>query len=221
MVEMNKDIATNSPDERQEIGKSLKLEIVNGALSPGQRLVEMQLCERFGVTRSKIREALRQLEQDGFVRIVPNVGAVVSELSQKDIEHIYDLLAVLEGLAVKVGTLYLTPQHLESLQTLIDKMEATDEPSPFYKLNNQFHALLDSLSENERLMRFADNLRLQLGRFSAQVLHNPLQMPAAKREHRKIFEAIKGLKAAKADQLVRDHYLQAKNRLIKRINKSL
>ena len=102
MTNMKRDLAANNSTERQKIVEDLKAGIASGRFKPGQRLVEIHLSNVLGVTRGKIREALRKLEQDGFVEIIPNVGARVAEFSQKDIEHIYDLMSVVEGLAVRV-----------------------------------------------------------------------------------------------------------------------
>lgn len=199
----------------------LKEEIASGRLAPGQRLTEVQLIERFALSRNKVREALKQLDADAFVKVTPHVGAVVAELSQKDVEHSYDLMGVLEGLAARVATPYLTSQHFEKLQSFIDRMDAARDASTFIVPNDEFHTFIDSLSENEQLMRITNNLRCKLMRFGLQALHNPLQLAASRRDHKKILEAMKGVKPAKAEQLVREHYLHAKNRLIKGINKSL
>jgi DNA-binding GntR family transcriptional regulator len=207
--------------ERQEIVDTLREEIASGLLKPGQRLTEIQLIERFELTRNKVRDALGRLQADRLLKVVPNVGAVVTELSQKDIEHSYDLMGALEGLAVRVSTPYILPQHLERLQLLIDKMEAADEPSAFLVSNDEFHILIASLSENDLLTGITGSLRFRLRRFGLQALQNPLQIAASRKEHRRIFEAIKGIKPTRAEQLVRDHYLYAKNRLIKGMNKSL
>lgn len=207
--------------EHQGIVETLKEEIASGTLIPGQRITEIQLIERFALSRNKVREALKQLDADAFVKVTPHVGAVVAELSQKDVEHSYDLMGVLEGLAARVATPYLTPEHFAQLQRLIDKMDTAKDASMFIVPNDEFHTFIASLSENEQLMRITNNLRCKLMRFGLQALHNPLQLAASRREHKKIFEAIKGIRPAKAEQLVRDHYLHAKNRLIKGINKSL
>ena len=205
----------------RDIETLLKADIAAGVLDAGRRLVEAQLCERFSATRGKVREALRRLEQDRLVRIVPNVGAIVAEFTQKDIEQAYDLMSVLEGLAVRVGTPFVTAEKLESMEVLIARMEATDKVSEFHCPNDALHVLLASLSENERLIGYTDNLRVHLRRFGLKALSNPLQIAASKMEHRKIFEAIQQVKPAMAERLVRNHYVNAKNRLIKGMNRSL
>ncbi len=208
-------------EKRKNIVDILKEEITGGSFSPGQRLVEAQLGERFGFTSYKIRQALRQLEAEGFVKVIPNVGAMVSELSQKDVEHSYDLMAALEGLSVREATPFITANHLQALEALIDRMETVEDPLLFYRLNDEFHSLVASLSENERLIRFADNLRIHVRRFGSEVFYNPVQRGASRKEHRKIFDAIRDAKPEKAERLVREHYLKTKSCHVRAIYKSL
>jgi DNA-binding GntR family transcriptional regulator len=221
MTEMKRDMAVSNSAERQKIVEELKAGIASGTLKPGQRLVEVHLSKVFGVTRSKIREALKKLEQDGFVRIIPNVGARVAEFSQRDIEHFYDLMSVLEGLAVRVITPFLTDEQLKRIEALIHKVEAAHKPTQFFEVNNELHSFLIALSENDDLIKLADNFMFRIRCLNLQCLFSPGQMAAGVKEHRKIFEAIKERKAVKAEQLMRNHLLSAKNRLIKFINKSL
>ena len=164
---------------------------------------------------------LRKLEQDGFVKIIPNVGAKVAEFSQKDIEHIYDLLSVVEGLAVRVITPFITADQIKNIEVLIKKMDATNKPPLIYEYNNKFHPLFITWSENEHLIKLTDNLRYRIRCVNLQTIFSPGQIAASIKEHWKIFEAIKEGKAVKAEQLMRNHLLRAKNRLIKYLNKSL
>jgi DNA-binding GntR family transcriptional regulator len=221
MMNMKRDLTATNSTERQKIVEDLKTEIASGRFKPGQRLVEIHLSNVLGVTRSKIREALRKLEQDGFVEIIPNVGARVAEFSQKDIEHIYDLMSVVEGLAVRVITPFLTDEQLKRIAALIDRVEAAHKPTQFFELNNELHSFLITLSENDHLIRLTENFMFRIRCLNLQCLFSPGQMAASVKEHRKIFEAIQARKAVKAEQLMRNHLLCAKNRLIKFINKSL
>ncbi len=218
---MNGDMIVNHSVERQKIVEDLKAGIANGTFKPGQRLVETHLSELFGVNRSRIREALRKLEQDGFAKIIPNVGAFVLEFSQKDIEHIYDLMSVLEGLAVRVITPYMTNEQLESMEVLIKKMETTEKTTQFYKYNNDLHALLITWSENDDLIKLTENLRLRIRCIILQNLYGPGQIATSIREHRELLQAMMERKAEKAEKLMRNHLLNAKTRLFKYLNKSL
>ena len=221
IAKMTEPMALDNSKERQKIVEDLKAGIASGTLKPAERLVEVHLSKVFGVTRSKIREALKKLEQDGFVRIIPNVGASVAEFSQRDIEHFYDLMSVLEGLAVRVITPFVTEEHLKRIEALVDKVEAARTATQFYELNNQLHSFLIALSENDHLIKLVDNFMFKIRCLNLQCLFSPGQMAAGVKEHRKIFEAMKERKAVKAEQLMRNHLLCAKNRLIKFINKSL
>jgi len=221
IAEMTEPMALDNSKERQKIVEDLKAGIASGTLKPAERLVEVHLSKVFGVTRSKIREALKKLEQDGFVTIIPNVGASVAEFSQRDIEHFYDLMSVLEGLAVRVITPFVTEEHLKRIEALVDKVEAARTATQFYELNNQLHSFLIALSENDHLIKLVDNFMFKIRCLNLQCLFSPGQMAAGVKEHRKIFEAMKERKAVKAEQLMRNHLLCAKNRLIKFINKSL
>jgi len=220
-TKMNRNTPANNSSERQKIVEELKGGIGSGKLKPGQRLVEAHLSETFGAKRSKIREVLRKLEQDGFVKIIPNVGAVVAEFSQKDIEHIYDLLSVVEGLAVRVITPFITAEQIKSIEVLIKKMEATHKAPLFNEYNNNLHSLFITWSENDHLIKLTDNLRFKIRCVGLQGIFTPGQITASINEHRKILEALRERNPVKAEQLMRNHLFHAKNRLIKYMNKSL
>jgi len=213
--------AENNLKGSHEVAKEIMTAIATGALKPGQRLVEASLCELFGVKRNKIREALRKLEHDGFVNITPNVGAVVSEVSRIDVEQMYDLLAVLDGMSVMVVTPFIMPEQLATLEAILNKMEATTDPALYADHNNVFHSLLCSYSENGRLVKVAENLRLSIMAFGFRSFFVPGQIAASNREHRKVVQAIKENKPDKAERIMRKHVLNAKARLIKWMYKSL
>jgi DNA-binding GntR family transcriptional regulator len=218
---MNRDAPTNNSFDRQKILERLKAEIARGTLKPGQRLTEIYLLKTLDVKRNKIREVLRQLEQDGFVKIKPNVGATVAEFSQKDIENIFDILTVLEGLAVRLITPFISNNQLKSIKVLINKMEATNKIPLFHIYNMKFHSLIIALSENDRLIKLTNNLMYNIRCASFQTMSSPGQITASIKEHRKIFEAIQDRNSIKAEQLMRNHLLRAKDRLIKYMNRSL
>jgi DNA-binding GntR family transcriptional regulator len=208
----------NLTKTKEEIIGELREEIAN--LQPGQRLVELPLCERFGVTRTTVREVLRQLEQDGFIKIVPNVGAMVAEISAMEIEQTFDLLGVLDGLAARVATRAITSQQLGLMEDFLRNMENASTPTHFFDHNKDFHSFITALSENRNLIKFAENLRNQVRcfYFRCSVF---LHQKAANNEHRKIVNALKERNPEKAEKIVRSHFLKSKYRLIKDLHKSL
>ena len=207
--------------ESSYIENTLKRKIGSGAIKQGERLVENQLCKQFGVGRGKIREALKRLEHEGFVKITPYVGAMVTEFSQKDIEQIYDLMGVLEGLSMLVTTVMLHDNDVQKIESIVEQMESTGDQSEFFQLNKQFHSLLSSLGDNPTLNSFMEVLRGRALVMGLQSLYNPEQIKASILEHRKILKAIKEAKPQRVEKLIRDHYLKAKNRYIRYLNKTL
>lgn len=216
-VKVDQSSMKNGSLDFRQIVAELKAEMT--VLKPGHRLVEMPLCEHFGVKRDKIRRALRQLEHEGFVRIIPNVGAVVADLSQKDIEQTYDLLGVLEGLAARVVTPSITKENLEHMHGILKKMQSSDGAA-FFDWNREFHSFLTSLCENERLIKLADNLRDHVRNFYFKFSYHPYRKKAND-EHLKIVELIECMYSEKVEQLIRIHYLNSKKLLLKQVNKSL
>ena len=205
----------------KEVADALKRAIASGERRPGQRLVEAQLCDSFGVKRSLIREALRKLAHEGFVKITSNVGASVVEYSRDDIEQVYDLLSVLEGLAVRLATPFVTDSQLLKIEELLKQMEGTDTQPAFMQYNDKFHVLLCAWSGNKRLIALTDNLRLSRSAFGYQSLFVPRQTVISNDEHRKIFQAIRNNEPVEAERLMRDHLVNAKNLLIKWLYRSL
>lgn len=205
----------------QEVANEIMEAIAKGELEPGQRLVETHLMKLYGVKRNKIRMVLNKLEHDGFVKIIPHAGAIVAEFSHTDIEQIYDLLSVLDGLAVRLITPFITVEQLGNLEKLLEQMEATDNSAIIADYNDKFHKLLCIYSENDRLINFSDKLNLNITAFGYRSFHVPGQVEATIAEHRKIFQAIKENNPEKAEKLMRKHLIDAKKRLIKWLYRSL
>jgi DNA-binding GntR family transcriptional regulator len=179
------------------------------------------MCRRYKVGRSLVREALRHLEQEGFVKINPHVGAVVTELSQKDVEQIYDLMGTIEGLAMRVATPIISDKEILKIEKAVQRMETTTNVFRFFQRNLEFHNVMVHLSENDRLIKLMKNLRAQARRISLRSFYDPGQIRASLIEHQKILEAIKETDPLKVEKLIREHYLRSKNRLIKYLSRSL
>lgn len=196
--------------------------IITNRFKGGERIVESRLAQDLGVGRSKVRQALWRLEQDGFVDIVPNVGAVVKELSVADMAHIYDLMGALEGLSMRVATPHVGQEDIARLERVVGDMEAAgDDRRAMFELNQEFHTLLAELGQNGRLIEFHRQLRIQTHRLVIHGLYNQVHARASIREHRGIVAAVRQGKGSTAATLLRKHYLASKERLIKYLNRSL
>ena len=202
--------------EKEEIAKYIKDAIIRGKLEPGQRVVEAKLCRALNVGRGKVRESLRQLEQEGFIDIIPHSGAVIKEVSQKDISQIYDIMSVLEGLSIRIATPVISDDDIGQIEDLVTKMEENrDNKFILSHYNSEFHRVLTELGGNTRLIAFMENIRAQTHRMRLQTFYNEDQVKASLREHRAILQAIKERKPQRVENLIRKHYLDAKDRLIK------
>lgn len=201
----------------EEIIQHIKDSIIRGHMEPGQRIVELQLCRELGVYRGKVRAALRHLEQEGFVEIIPHTGAVVKELSQKDIVQIYDIMGVLEGLSMRIATPMISKETIDQIESLVVKMEENrDDKFLLSQYNYEYHRLLTDLGGNDRLSQFMENIRLQTHRMRLQSFYSEEQVEASLQEHREILNAIKDRQPERVEELIRKHYQDAKERLIRR-----
>src|SRR5512142_244050 len=107
---------------RERILETIRDAIISGALKPGEKVAEPELAERYGISRTPIREAFRQLESEGYLTVIPRRGAVVSEFSQKDVEDFYAIKSILEGYAARQACIKLTDRELDKLQANNNKL---------------------------------------------------------------------------------------------------
>jgi len=177
---------------RQQVVKLLREDILNGALVSGQRLVEGALCESYGVSRTVIREALRQLESENLVSVVPARGPIVAELTQKDIESIYAVRARLEGLAGELFALNATREECKALLDLLGRMEqeyvhGTVEERERIKL--EFYALLGSGGANDVLVEMLRSVHARIALFRRYAFVDKQRVAHSMVELRKIVAA--------------------------------
>ena len=134
--------------------------IMQGQLSPGERLLEVQLADEMGVSRTPVREAIRRLELEGFVVMVPRKGAYVAGLSIDDVESVYEIRTALETLAVRLAAQRMEAADYEQLDELAGKMQQTwqeGDVDNWVNLDARFHELLYTFSRNERLISMMSN----------------------------------------------------------------
>lgn len=191
--------------------------IMQGQLSPGERLLEVQLADEMGVSRTPVREAIRRLELEGFVVMVPRKGAYVAGLSINDVEEVYEIRTVLETLAVRLAAQRMQPADYAQLDDLSEKMRATWQEGNvdnWVSLDASFHELLYKFSRNERLVAMMNNIMEQLSRYriislaNVEVRHNSLS------EHQELIEALKRHDSEAAATAVAMHIENTKQSLI-------
>lgn len=139
--------------------------IVTGELAPGAVILEGDLCERLDISKSPLREALRQLHQEGLIDTVSNKGSRVATLSEQDIEEIYQLRAYIESMAVRLACAKRTAPDIADLRNAIHALEAIKSSGDLRAIAEQdirFHLLLAQISGNRRLIRIQQNLQIEM-----------------------------------------------------------
>ncbi|MBO8127794.1 MAG: GntR family transcriptional regulator [Peptococcaceae bacterium] len=202
---------------REVVFESLREAIIAGKLKPGERLMEMQLAEELGVSRTPVREAIRKLELEGFVMMVPRKGAYVAGISDKDITDVFEVRAALEALAAGLAAERITDEEIENLERSVVQTTEIAEKGDINALveaDTQFHELIYRASRNKRLKQIVTHLSEQIQRFRASTLSVPGRNRQALEEHRKIVEAISEHNIELAQALAREHIENAENSLL-------
>jgi len=207
---------------REIVFESLREAIINGHLRPGERMMEIQLAEEMGVSRTPVREAIRKLELEGFVVMIPRKGAYVAGISLKDIADVFEIRAALEGLAAALAAERMTEAELEQLERILVKKAESIEAGNLEGLvdaDTEFHELLYKSSRNGRLGQIINHLREQIQRFRATSLSNPKRMRESLEEHKKIVEALSERNIALAQASAQDHIENAENSMLEAVRK--
>lgn len=189
--------------------KALQEDIIEGRLSPGQRLVERELMEKFGVSKTPVREALVRLKQDGLIDGALHQGVSVIRISRKDAVEIYDLREILEGMAAKKVAEKITPDNAEKLDSIIQLFEKhgrKNDLKAYAQLDVKFHDLIGVLSNNQRLYQMVRRIYHQSRILLRTSLNLPIRGPEVSLgEHKKVVEAIVNKNPSLAEKMAREH----------------
>ncbi|UTR11918.1 GntR family transcriptional regulator [Evansella sp. LMS18] len=199
------------------VTNKLRQAIFQGAFKKGDRLIQEEWAKKLGVSRMPIREALKQLEMEGLVKIEPRKGAVVIPISADDISEIYTVRSFFEGLAVEKALPYITENdeaELEEILLLMENLVLTDHNMDYYiGLNKQYHQKLREKCPWRRVKQQADTLWLGFLPIASPNLLKDCYK-TAQNEHRLIFEAVKKRDPALVKSTVQYHVDRNKNSLI-------
>lgn len=203
-----KDISIDNATLSEKIAETIRGYILSGTLKPGDRLTEPKLSGMLKISRTPIREALRLLEMEGFVEIFPRRGAVVSVITDKDVDEIFVLKMKLESLAARLAVSNMTNEDIKKLKDINDKMEKyslTKNVSNLIKLNSEFHNLFISKCNNLRLEKFLESLLRQFKRATAYSFTETGRISKVIEEHREIIKAFEERDVDSVEKLVERH----------------
>ena len=210
MADTKFNINTNESLPLRDVGfNTLRDAILTGKLVPGERLMENQLAEKLGVSRTPVREALRMLELENLVELVPRKGAQVLDMSEKDIVNILEVRSALEGLATSVACKKMSKEDLQQLKNMevdFEKAVAENDVEHFVDIDEDFHDLIFAATENDKLINIFRNLRIQLYRYRmAQAKNNETSMSTIVAHHRSIIRAIENHDAEEGASIAQGH----------------
>jgi DNA-binding GntR family transcriptional regulator len=210
---MDLQTASDSAIPRQSltsaVADKLRDQIIRGEILEGAQLRQDAIATQYQVSRIPVREALRQLEAEGLIAIVPNRGAVVPALSPQDIEELFSIRALLEPEVLKLSIPGLTEEDFAEastvLNTYIDELRREDHLSAWGRLNWQFHSILYSRAEQPRFMAIIRNVNNSGERYTRLQLYLTHGIKRANEEHHQILEFCRQRNVKDACRLLREH----------------
>ncbi|SDL81494.1 transcriptional regulator, GntR family [Geoalkalibacter ferrihydriticus] len=191
---------------REKILETIRDAILRGVLKPGEKVAEPELAERFGISRTPIREAFRQLESEGYLTVIPRKGAVVTALSERDVKEFYAIKAILEGYAARIAAKNLSDREIERLESINERLQQLADEGDvkaFYRTHNEFHELFIRAAGNHKLAELIHQLVIKFNRPRMASLSLPGRMQISVNEHTRLLGAFKSRNGEQADNLVR------------------
>jgi DNA-binding GntR family transcriptional regulator len=204
----------------QDVAERVRQLIFSGALAPGARIDERALVERFGISRTPLREALKVLHSEGLVRLTPRRGSFVAgELTPQDLDEIFPLMALLEGLCAREAVRKASADDVRRLEALHERLErhaAAEEIDRYYEQNYAFHEAVQELAANPWLSRTVTELRRFLRLLRGRQLYVPGRLQASLAEHRRFMRAVRRRDAEEAERIMRAHLMSQRAALAER-----
>ncbi len=198
---------------RGRVFTQLQNDILNGKYRQGDSLIETRLSEELGVSRTPIREAIRQLELEGLVQSIPNKGAIVTGISAKDVEDIYTIRMMIEGLAARWAAENITEEELNELKETIELEEfytLKNDTEHLIKFDSKFHEAIFKASKSRPLMHMLSNFHHYLQKPRNISISSPGRAQKALDEHKAILKAIMERDPDMAEKLTTEHVKNAR-----------
>lgn len=187
---------------RDVVFNTLRQAILRGELKPGERLMEIQLANKLGVSRTPIREAIRKLELEGLVLMIPRRGAEVAQITEKSLRDVLEVRDALEVLAVELACERITSEDIEKLKEAARTFEEalqSGDVTEYAEADVNFHDIIYFATDNQKIIQLLYNFREQMYRYRVEYLKRKEVHPILVAEHKHIIECIekKDKKAAR------------------------
>ena len=205
---------------RDVVFNTLREAILKGELKPGERLMELQLAAKLGVSRTPIREAIRMLEQEGLAVTIPRKGAEVAKMTEKDMEDVLQIREALDELAAKIACEQISEEQLEELVATMHEFEEstkTDNVKKIAEADVKFHDIIYQSTGNPKLVNMVNNLREQMYRYRFEYIKDFSQHERLVEEHKVIYESIVKKDKETASNMAKVHIDNQKKAIIRQI----
>ena len=208
---------------REQIVFSLRERIIRGELKPGTKLTEPELATRLGISRTPIRESFRQLESEGFLTVIPRKGAVVSNITRKDIEDFFELKSLLEGYAARIAAEKMTEKDVDKLIQINKELADCAENNNyerFFTKNEEFHNYFLTLCGNEKLVEIRDTMVKRFLGFRMAALSLPGRLMESVKQHEQAIKAFKKGDGRLAEAVLVEHALLGGDYLAEQVDRA-
>ncbi|MDO4292459.1 MAG: GntR family transcriptional regulator [Eubacteriales bacterium] len=205
---------------RDVVFNTLRRSILTGELKPGERLMEIHLADKLGVSRTPIREAIRKLELEGLVTMIPRRGAEVAQITEKNLRDVLEVRRALDALAVELACERITEEELTQLRQACEHfIQVTREgnANQVARADVDLHDIILRASGNERLMQMISKLSQQMYRYRLEYVKDANNYERLIEEHRRIYEAIRSRDKEKGAEAIKNHIDNQEKAVILRI----
>lgn len=205
---------------RDVVFNTLRQAILTGELKPGERLMEIHLANRLGVSRTPIREAIRKLELEGLVTMIPRRGAEVAQITEKSMNDVLEVRRALDALCVELACDRIGPQELEELKAACEHFETavkTKDVKKIAQADVALHDIIVQATGNHRLIQLVNNLSEQMYRYRFEYIKDISQHERLVEEHRIIYQGIVNKDKETASQAAKLHIDNQKKAIIRQI----
>ena len=203
---------------REQVFSKIEEDIINGRYKEGQKVTESMLSNELGVSRTPIRESIRRLELEGLIDIIPNKGIVITGVTREDIEDIYDIRELIEGLATRKAAIKMNEVDHEKLKEIIDLQEfytMKDNIKGLVKMDSEFHKLIFKCSGSKTLNHTLSMFHHNLKKARRDSFSKEMKVPILE-EHKNIYDAIVEKNSKMAEKLANLHVKNAKKRIFRK-----
>ena len=205
---------------RDVVFNILRQAIITGEFAPGERLMEIALAERLGVSRTPVREAIRKLELEGLVVMIPRKGAEVAKITEKDLKDILDVRCALEELSASLAAEKINEEQKKELKFALlafEKAIQLGDTAEIADKDMDFHDVIFEIADNPRLTTIVNNLRELIYRYRLEYVKDFDYHDTLITEHRKLTEAILNHEGEKAQRIMKKHIYNQEITVIKNI----